>query len=92
LWINKKTFHSLRWRIAIAYLILIGIGFVVTNLTILKLFENRQIHDKKERFRAYAVQVAQVISFYRLFPVQIHGSSAILKDDFIFVLEGVGLR
>lgn len=35
---------------------------MVTNLSILRVFENKQIYEKQERFRAYAVQVAQVIS------------------------------
>ncbi|NLJ41035.1 MAG: HAMP domain-containing protein, partial [Clostridiales bacterium] len=60
--INKRFFTSLRWRIAFAYLILIGVGFAVTNLTILRIFENRQVHEKQERFKAYAVQTAQVIA------------------------------
>jgi two-component system OmpR family sensor kinase len=84
LWINKKTFQSLRWRIAIAYLILIGIGFVVINLTILKLFENRQIYDKKERFRAYAVQVAQVIS------KDYSSADTVIKENIIFTISQIG--
>ena len=84
MWINKKTFQSLRWRIAIAYLILIGIGFVVINLTILKLFENRQIYDKKERFRAYAVQVAQVIS------KDYSSADTVIKENIIFTISQIG--
>ncbi|HZJ58561.1 MAG TPA: HAMP domain-containing sensor histidine kinase [Clostridia bacterium] len=84
MWINKKAFYSLRWRIAIAYLILIGIGFVVTNLSIIKVFENRQIHDKQERFRAYAVQVAQVIS------KDYSGSNTEMKENIIFDISQLG--
>lgn len=81
--INRRMFSSLRWRIAFAYLLLIGIGFVVTNLSILRVFENRQIHEKQERFRAYAVQVAQVIS-------KSYASSDVdIKSNVIFDIEQI---
>ena len=57
---------------------------MVTNLTILKLFENRQIHDKKERFRAYAVQVAQVIS------KDYSSSDTAIKENIIFTISQIG--
>lgn len=82
--INRKIFSSLRWRISFAYLILIGIGFVVTNLSILRVFENRQIYEKQERFRAYAVQVAQVIS------KNYSSSDTDIKSNVIFDIEQIG--
>ncbi|NLI61737.1 MAG: hypothetical protein GX375_09985, partial [Clostridiales bacterium] len=81
---NRNNFSSLRWRISFAYLILIGIGFVVTNLSILKAFENRQLYEKQERFRAYAVQVAQVIARNYSSP------NAEIKANVIFDIEEIG--
>ncbi|HZJ83565.1 MAG TPA: HAMP domain-containing sensor histidine kinase [Clostridia bacterium] len=82
--INKNFFSSLRWRIAFAYLILIGIGFVVINIFIIRGFESSQTYDKQERFRAYAVQVAQVISKnYSSDDIQV-------KADVIYDIEELG--
>ena len=82
--INRKIFSSLRWRISFAYLILIGIGFLVTNISILKAFENRQLYEKQERFRAYALQVAQVIGKDYASP------DADIKANVVFTIEEIG--
>jgi len=82
--INRKIFSSLRWRISFAYLILIGLGFMVTNLSVLKIYENRQLYEKQERFRAYAVQVAQVIA------KDYASLDADIKGNVIFTIEEIG--
>ena len=54
-----RFFSSLRWKIAFTYLLVIGIVFVVANISIIRIFEMREINEKQERFRAYAIQTAQ---------------------------------
>ena len=56
----------------------------MTNLSILKAFENRQLYEKQERFRAYAVQVAQVIARNYSSP------NAEIKANVIFDIEEIG--
>lgn len=62
MWKDKRIFSGLYWRIALAYLILIGIGFLVVNLAIIRGFGTKQVEEKQDRFKAYAIQVAQLIS------------------------------
>ena len=57
---------------------------MVTNISVLKIFENRQIYEKQERFRAYAVQVAQVIA------KDYASSDADIKANVIFTIEEIG--
>lgn len=81
---NMRFFSSLRWKISIAYLLIIGIGFVVANISIIKVFEIREVNDKQERFRAYATQVAQAISSDYASP------DVNVKTDIIYEIEKLG--
>ncbi len=60
--INKHFFSSLRWRIAFAYLLVIGIGFFIINLSIMEILEQHLIEDKKTSYQKYAIQLAQIIA------------------------------
>lgn len=81
---NIKFFSSLRFKIAFAYILVIGIGFVVANASIIKIFELREVNDKQERFRAYAIQVAQAIS-------NNYASTDVnIKADIIYTIEELG--
>lgn len=60
--INKQFFSSLRWRIAFAYLMVIGIGFFIINLSIMEILEQHLIEDKKLTYQKYAIQLAQIIA------------------------------
>ena len=59
--INKQFFSSLRWRIAFAYLMVIGIGFFIINLSIIEILEQHLIEDKKLSYQKYSIQIAQII-------------------------------
>jgi signal transduction histidine kinase len=81
---NIKFFSSLRFKIAFTYLLVIGIGFVVANASIIKIFELREVNEKKERFHAYAIQVAQAIS-------NNYASTDVnIKADIIYTIEELG--
>lgn len=60
--INKTFFSSLRWKIAFTYLIVIGVGFIVINLSIMEIIQKNMIDGKKIAFQKYAVEVAESIS------------------------------
>lgn len=60
--INKQFFSSLRWRIAFAYLLVIGIGFFIINLSIMEILEQHLIDDKKITYQKYSIQLAQIIA------------------------------
>ena len=60
--INKQFFSSLRWRIAFAYLMVIGIGFFIMNVSIMEILEQNLIEDKKITYQKYAIQLAQIIA------------------------------
>ncbi|NLB40709.1 MAG: cell wall metabolism sensor histidine kinase WalK [Clostridiales bacterium] len=60
--VNKQFFSSLRWRIAFAYLMVIGIGFFIINLSIMQILEQHLIEDKKITYQKYAIQLAQIIA------------------------------
>ena len=82
---NKtRFFSSLRWKIAFTYLIVIGIGFVVANISIIKVFEMREVNEKRERFRAYAIQTAQTISN------KYASDDVNIKADVIYDIEELG--
>jgi len=82
---NKMGFFSsLRWKVAFTYLLVIGIGFVAANISIIKVFEIRNVNEKQERFRAYAIQVAQAIS-------DDYASDDVnMKADIIYDIEEMG--
>lgn len=60
--INKSFFSSLRWKIAFAYLLVIGIGFFVINVSIMEILERNLVDTKKVDFQKYSIQVAQMIT------------------------------
>ena len=60
--INKRFFSSLRWKIAFAYLLIIGIGFFVVNVSVMEILEGYLIEDKKIDFQKYAIQLAQIVA------------------------------
>jgi signal transduction histidine kinase len=60
--INKHFFSSLRWRIAFAYLMVIGIGFFVVNLSVMEILEQHLIEGKKVAYQKYSIQLAQMIA------------------------------
>ncbi|NLU35495.1 MAG: cell wall metabolism sensor histidine kinase WalK [Clostridiales bacterium] len=60
--INKQFFSSLRWRIAFAYLMVIGIGFLIINLSIMEILEQHLIESKKVAYQKYSIQLAQIIA------------------------------
>ena len=60
--INKHFFSSLRWRIAFAYLMVIGIGFLIVNLSIMEILEQHLIDSKKVAYQKYSIQLAQIIA------------------------------
>lgn len=60
--INKSFFSSLRWKIAFAYLMVIGIGFFVINVSIMEIIESNLIDTKKVTFQKYSIQAAQIIT------------------------------
>ncbi|HHY82649.1 MAG TPA: cell wall metabolism sensor histidine kinase WalK [Clostridiales bacterium] len=68
--INKRFFSSLRWRIAFAYLMVIGIGFFIINISIMEILEQHLIDDKKTAYQKYSIQLAQIIAngFYERDP------------------------
>lgn len=55
-------FSSLRWRIVVAYLIVIGIGFTVIDLSIMHILEKDYINDKSVAFQKYSIQASQTIA------------------------------
>jgi signal transduction histidine kinase len=60
--INKHFFSSLRWKIAFAYLLVIGIGFFIINVSIMGILESDLIAEKKFTFQKYSIQLAQLIA------------------------------
>lgn len=60
--ISKKIFSSLRWKIAFTYLIIIGIGFFVINISIMEILEQDMIDNKRTAYQKYAIQTAQLIT------------------------------
>lgn len=60
--INKHFFSSLRWRIAFAYLLVIGIGFFIVNLSVIEILEQHLIEGKKVAYQKYSIQLAQIIA------------------------------
>lgn len=60
--INKRFFSSLRWKIAFAYLMVIGVGFFIINISIMEILESDLIQGKKIAFQKYSIQLAQIIS------------------------------
>lgn len=60
--INKQFFSSLRWRIAFAYLMVIGIGFLIINLSIMEILEQHLLESKKTSYQKYSIQLAQLIA------------------------------
>lgn len=68
--INKRIFSSLRWKIAVAYLIVTGVGFFVIDASIMQILEKDYIDEKSKSFQLYALQTAQTIanSYYEKDP------------------------
>jgi signal transduction histidine kinase len=60
--INKHFFSSLRWRIAFTYLMVIGIGFLIVNLSIMEILEQHLLESKKVAYQKYSIQLAQIIA------------------------------
>ncbi|HOB19140.1 MAG TPA: HAMP domain-containing sensor histidine kinase [Candidatus Atribacteria bacterium] len=60
--INKRIFSSLRWKIAVAYLIVTGVGFFVIDASIMQILEKDYIDEKSKSFQLYALQTAQTIA------------------------------
>ncbi|HZK33878.1 MAG TPA: HAMP domain-containing sensor histidine kinase [Bacillota bacterium] len=60
--INKRIFSSLRWKIAVAYLIVIGVGFLVIDFSIMHILERDYISDKSVAFQKYSIQTSQTIA------------------------------
>lgn len=81
---RTRFFSSLRWKIAFTYLLVIGIGFVVANISIIRIFEMREINEKQERFRAYAIQTAQTICN------KFASNDVNVKADVIYDIEELG--
>ncbi|HHW69941.1 MAG TPA: cell wall metabolism sensor histidine kinase WalK [Clostridiales bacterium] len=59
---NRRIFSTLRWKIALAYLVVIGLGFLIINISIMEIFEKDMIKSKKLAMQKYAIEVAQQIS------------------------------
>jgi signal transduction histidine kinase len=60
--INKRFFSSLSWKIAFAYLLVIGVGFFIINVSIMEILESDLVQSKKIAFQKYAIQLAQIIA------------------------------
>ncbi|HBG76900.1 MAG TPA: hypothetical protein DDW86_08075, partial [Clostridiales bacterium] len=60
--INKHFFSSLRWKIALTYLLVIGIGFFMINLSIMQNLQKYLIKDRKIDYQKYSIQLAQLIA------------------------------
>jgi len=60
--INKHFFSSLRWKISLTYLLVIGIGFFMINLVIMQNLEKYLIRDRKIDYQKYSIQLAQLIA------------------------------
>ncbi|MFU0800903.1 MAG: ATP-binding protein [Xylanivirga thermophila] len=60
--INRSFFSSLRWKIALAYLVIIGVGFIIINVSVMEIFEKDMLNDRKASFQKYAIEVAQSVS------------------------------
>ncbi len=61
--INKTLFSSFRWQIVLTYLLIIVVGFTITNISVLDILGTYMINGKKETYRLYANWIAQVISY-----------------------------
>ena len=61
----NKHFSSLRWRIA-TYLMVIGIGFLIVNLSIMEILEQHLLESKKVAYQKYSIQLAQIIAKWLL--------------------------
>src|SRR5690606_10117298 len=59
---NRRIFSTLRWKIALAYLVVIGLGFLIINISIMEIFEKDMIKTKKLAMQKYSIEAAQTIS------------------------------
>lgn len=60
---NRNFVPSFRWQIVITYLLIIVVGFTITNVSVLNILGRYMINSKKETFRLYANWIAQIISY-----------------------------
>jgi len=60
---NRNFVPSFRWQIVITYLLIIVVGFIITNVSVLNILGRYMINSKKETFRLYANWIAQIISY-----------------------------
>lgn len=59
---SRGFWHSIRFKIAFAYLTLIAVGFFALHYFIIHVYEQVELANKRESFRRYAMETAQYIS------------------------------